>query len=227
MILNYKYKILIPIFLIALYTPWAADFDLYLSHLFFHNGHFVHNPFVEAIFKYGFYPAWILVGIMSGLLIFSFLIPQKKNVRKAALYLLLTLAIGAGLMVHVILKDHWGRPRPRQVIEFGGNQPFRAYYQPHFSLKKEAAKSFPCGHCSTGFYFFSLALLGYYYKRKDLYWIGMGLAFGLGILLGYARIAQGGHFFSDVVFAALIMWLVSLFLFHLIFERGNNSISKK
>lgn len=60
-----------------------------------------------------------------------------------------------------------------------------------------------------GFYFFALALLGICYRRRDLYWLGLGLAWGLGGLLSLARIAQGGHFFSDTMASALIMWLTA------------------
>lgn len=130
--------------------------------------------------------------------------------------LVLSMVLGAGLIVHVALKDHWGRPRPRKTIELGGTQPFRPYYEPNFQ-EKIPSKSFPCGHCSTGFYFFSLAILGLQRKSKGLFYLGMFLALSLGTILGVTRIAQGAHFFSDVLVSALIMWLVPLFLVRLFF----------
>ena len=39
---------------------------------------------------------------------------------RAALFLIATLALGPGLLTNVILKDHWGRPRPIDVRQFGG-----------------------------------------------------------------------------------------------------------
>ena len=41
---------------------------------------------------------------------------------RAAVFLVLSLLLGPGLLVNVILKDNWGRPRPGSVVEFGGTQ---------------------------------------------------------------------------------------------------------
>ena len=38
---------------------------------------------------------------------------------RATAFLLLALALGPGLIVNTALKDHWGRARPSQVVEFG------------------------------------------------------------------------------------------------------------
>ncbi len=45
----------------------------------------------------------------------------------SVLYLLLALALGPGLVVNGILKDHWGG-RPREGVAFGGNKQFRCIY---------------------------------------------------------------------------------------------------
>ena len=42
------------------------------------------------------------------------------------------MAIGVGLFTHILLKDHWGRPRPKQVTQFGGTQEFHPFYKPNF-----------------------------------------------------------------------------------------------
>ena len=47
-------------------------------------------------------------------------------------------------------------------------------------------------------------------QRRSVELLGWGLAIVLGLLLGYTRIAQGGHFFTDVLFTALIMWYAAL-----------------
>src|SRR5438270_1792058 len=39
--------------------------------------------------------------------------------RRQGVFLLLSIALGPGLLVHVVFKDHWGRPRPRDVVELG------------------------------------------------------------------------------------------------------------
>ena len=49
--------------------------------------------------------------------------------------------------------------------------------------------------------------------RKSL-WIGL-LALAWGSLIGFVRIAQGGHFFTDVLWSAAIVWLISALLYYL------------
>ena len=208
--------VLISMLIFAVYIPFSGWIDLHISSLFYQEGHFSTNPFFDWFFRHGIWPAWItLTAAFIGLAL-SFL-KRRSDWRKPCLYLILVLVIGSGLIIHAALKDHWGRPRPRQVIEFGGCQPFRQFYEPNFHLQPEPSKSFTCGHCSMGFYFFSVAFLGALYQIRSLYWLGMGLAWGLGGLLSLARIAQGGHFFSDVLATCLIMWLTAWCLAYFMF----------
>lgn len=210
--------VFLPILLWIVFTPWSAELDLKTSHIFYHNGAFVSHPFWNWIYIYALWPAWILTFIA----LIGFILSFKKTYRAwrtPCLYLLLTFSIGAGLIIHAVLKDHWGRPRPRQVIEFGGVQPFRPYYEPNFGNQPEPSKSFACGHASLGYYFFALAFLGAIYRSRLLYWLGLSLAWGLGILLSIARIAQGGHFLSDTLASALIMWLTAWGLAYWLFAK--------
>jgi lipid A 4'-phosphatase len=214
--MNMRYLILKTLWFVlalALMTPFSGPLDLYVSRLFFTNGHFASGPFYDFVYHYALYPGWIIIAISLLTLVASPFYRGLKNWRKPAAYLILTLALGSGLFVHAIFKDHWGRPRPRQVVEFGGSQPFRAYYQPHFTNQPEPSKSFPCGHCSMGFYFFAIALLGMHEGKRSIYIFGMLAASFLGGVLGFVRIAQGGHFLSDVIVSGLIMWLMSLCLY--------------
>jgi lipid A 4'-phosphatase len=197
----YLMKWLIPL---ILFTPFSAKIDLALTRYFFTEGHFSQNPFFTFIYDYGERPAQ--VAALFGLLAYLF------RAKKEGLYLFLTLVIGAFLINEAALKNHWGRPRPRQVIEFGGKQPFRPYYSPNLFAQPEPSKSFPCGHCTAGFYFFTLAFLGK--RRRSLYLAGMALSLIFGSLLGLTRIAQGGHFFSDVVFGMLVMYWTAKLLDH-------------
>lgn len=189
--------------ILCLYTPFSGSIDLYFTRYFFVDGEFSHHPFFTFLYDYGERPSQIV----AALSLFSFLIWPKKCGR-SALYLFLTLAIGAFLINEVALKKQWGRPRPKQVVEFGGNQPFRPYYSPNFA-QPEPSRSFPCGHCTAGFYFFCLAFLGKRKGNTKLYLLGLSLSLLLGVSLGVARIAQGGHFFSDVLFGACVMYLTA------------------
>lgn len=212
----------LPVLLMAIITPFTPMLDLAITREFYDSGKgFASNAFYDFMFVYGVIPADIVAGLAVIILLLSYISSYWKTWRSSALVLILTLAVGAGFITHVILKDHWGRPRPKQVIEFGGMQPFRPYYEPNFFHQPEPSKSFPCGHCSTGFYFFALALLGKRWNNKAVYWFGMGLAVSLGVALSLTRIAQGGHFLSDTLMTALIMWLTALTFDWLLFSDKN------
>lgn len=208
--------------LIALYTPFSGEEDLAVAHYFYDPmQQFSNAPWLAFIYDYGIIPAWIVVAAAAVALIFSFFNRSWQEWRRPALVLILTLGIGSGIIAHAILKEHWGRPRPKQVIEFGGTQAFRPYYSPQFH-PPQPSKSFPCGHCSMGFFFFALMHLGAHYRHRRLYLIGFLLTLILGGVLSYARLAQGGHFLSDVLASALIMWLTSLLCCRVLLLRSDS-----
>ena len=209
----------LPILLMVLITPFTADWDLALSRYFYNQAEnpFASNKIYEFLYHYGILPADLITAFGVVAFVLSFFIVAWKKWRYIALMLAATMLVGGWIIVHEILKDHWGRPRPRQVTEFGGSQIFRSYYQPNLDPKREPSKSFACGHASMGFYFFAIAMLGTIYQSRLLYWLGWGSAFGLGSLLSIARIAQGGHFLSDTIASALIMWLTAWILAYFLF----------
>lgn len=116
--------------------------------------------------------------------------------KKQIITILILLIIGPGILVNVILKDNWGRPRPYQVIR--DNEDYKAFYQPNFGARND--NSFPSGHASIGFFLgVPLLIIG---RRK----IGIIVAILAGSLIGCVRILQGGHFLSDVLFSGIIIW---------------------
>lgn len=167
------------------------------------------NLFFKITYSYGVVPAQLVCGGAFLLLLWSYFKPQSplKKIRGPLLVLVLSLVIGSGIIAHSILKEWWGRPRPKQVIEFGGSQQFRPYYLPTTKRPYEPSKSFPSGHSTMGYYFFALYFIGRRNKNKSLAIYGLLIGLSLGITLSIARIMQGGHFVSDVLLAALIMWL--------------------
>jgi lipid A 4'-phosphatase len=132
---------------------------------------------------------------------------------KAGVFILLVLAIGPGLVVNAALKDHWGRARPSQVTEFGGARDFTPAPLPAAQCERNC--SFVAGHPAAGFALLAYAFLASGWRRR---WIAGG-AIGFGSLLGVVRLAQGGHFLSDVVFSGLLVGGVTWLLAWLILER--------
>ena len=134
---------------------------------------------------------------------------EARRFRTHGLFILLCVAIGPGLIVNGILKDHWGRARPRQIAEFGGKH---AYTQPLVPSDAHG-KSFPCGHCSVGYLYGA----GWWiWRRSSLRASAASLGAGLaiGTLLGFGRLAAGGHFLSDNIWSGLIALGVAHMLYY-------------
>ncbi len=157
-------------------------------------------PVWMFFYSVGVYPALALGLVSLFVFIFSFDVLALRRYRKAAGYILANLALGPLILINVIFKGMCGRPRPTQVIEFGGTLPFEKLFQ----LNLETfGKSMGCGHASMGFVFFALVFL---VASQRWRW-GIGIfAFSFGMLIGVARVAQGGHFASDVVLAGMVCW---------------------
>lgn len=126
--------------------------------------------------------------------------------RRVAAYVLLSLALGPGLVVNVVLKDNWGRPRPSTIQEFGGTNTYVPPFVP--STQCDDNCSFASGHGALGFWPVALALLAPRRWRRPA--LAATLAFGA--LVGGVRIAQGGHFLSDVLASAIITIGISAML---------------
>lgn len=199
---------LLPLLILGVIAPFTPWIDLSLSGWLY--AAFPWNPpFFDFLYKYGMYPANITAGIAFFLFLLSFAYSGLVPARRLCLYLSLVLALGSGAIVHGVFKDHWGRPRPRQIEEFGGTLNYRPFWKPDF-FQKEPTQSFVSGHASTGFYFFAPAVAFWRYRRRKWSFFWFMFACVWGSLLGVARIAQGGHFFSDILGAAIVMWYVSI-----------------
>lgn len=127
------------------------------------------------------------------------------------LFLAVCLAMGPGVVVNLGLKDHWGRARPSQTVEFGGHKLFTPALQPADQCDRNC--SFVSGEASAMFaLFFASAVL---YRRKATALIGAGIAAGMAA--GLVRMSQGAHFLTDVISAGLLMGVIVLTV-HLLFE---------
>jgi lipid A 4'-phosphatase len=130
---------------------------------------------------------------------------------RAVVLMIATLTLAPGLIANNLLKDHWGRPRPIDVTQFGGNEHFVPWWDPRGDCPKNC--SFIAGEPAGAFWTLAPAALTPPPWRTLAY--GGALAFGAGV--GLLRMAGGGHFFSDAVFAGvftfLIIWLAHAWLY--------------
>lgn len=113
-----------------------------------------------------------------------------------------TLILGTGVIVNGIFKSFWGRARPIDIEPFGGEASFSLPLMVSHQCRWDC--SFMSGHTSIAFWAVSLAVLLPKHLRK--YWVVIALL--IGTITGVARIAQGMHFLSDVLFAAAVNLLL-------------------
>jgi lipid A 4'-phosphatase len=132
--------------------------------------------------------------------------------RMAGIFLLAALLLGPGLVVNTVFKDHWGRARPAQIVQFGGDKHYAIALEPGDQCATNC--SFPAGDPAVGFYLVAIAMLMPAASAARRW--SMAGAFALGGLLGLVRIAQGGHFLSDVVASGFIIFGVSWALYRLL-----------
>lgn len=121
--------------------------------------------------------------------------------RRAAVAALCAAVLGPGLLIEGLLKPHWQRPRPVQVQAFGGPEPFVPALR--YCAACSHHHSFVSSHAAAGFALLNLGLLARAPRRRA--WLAAGLL--AGGIVGAGRIAQGGHFASDIVFAFFAVWL--------------------
>jgi lipid A 4'-phosphatase len=125
---------------------------------------------------------------------------------RAMIFLALTLAVGPGVLVNGVLKSHWGRPRPVEVVQFGGHEHYVPWWNDHGDCPRNC--SFVSGESSVAAWLFAPAVLLPPPWRAP----AMAAAAVVTVAVGVSRMAYGGHFLSDVAFGALltllIVWLV-------------------
>jgi lipid A 4'-phosphatase len=121
---------------------------------------------------------------------------------RAVLLMLIPLALAPGVLANLGLKEHWGRPRPIDIAEFGGDEHFRAWWDPRGDCPKNC--SFIAGEPAGAFWTLAPAAV------LPPPWRALGYAAALvfGSSVGLQRMAAGAHFFSDVVFAGVFTFLV-------------------
>jgi lipid A 4'-phosphatase len=155
----------------------------------------------------GLWTGTLLIAPVVAALIIKLILPRRKLLisGRALVFLIATMLLAPGLMANVLLKDHWGRPRPIDVTQFGGTDRFVAWWDPRGGCPNNCA--FVSGDVSGTFWTIAPAALAPPQWRALAY----GAAFTLGATMSAMRVMAGGHFASDVIFAGvftfLIIWL--------------------
>jgi len=205
MLKNIRKDLILFILSIILFVGFPSV-DLWLASLFYDSDFFLKRDLLAvAIYEdfadMHFYllPMLIIIAIYSYR---KYQDPEQSFYKRIYTFLSLSLVLGPGMLVNVILKDNSiGRARPSQITDFGGQSEFTRAFE--YSGACDSNCSFVSGHASMGFFFIGL---GWLMQSKRWFYIGLGI----GVVVGITRIVQGGHFLSDTVFALWAVYWVNI-----------------
>jgi lipid A 4'-phosphatase len=156
------------------------------------------NLYIPALFR------TLVLASLVGWILGSFT-RYGRRWRLQLAFVALAGALGPGLLVNSGFKDNWQRARPYQVAPFGGTQQFTRATVMTDQCNNNC--SFVSGHVACGFFLVSLLLLD---RKRRIMWAVAGTTAGWAI--GFARMADGAHWLSDVLWAGPITlvcsWLV-------------------
>lgn len=189
-----------------------SEIDLVVSRQFYDHGFYMANHLWTRLLHVSV--AWFIVASVAS--VTAVYVVNRLSGRnnfgidgKKVVYLLLVLALGAGFVVNGILKVEFGRARPRDLVEFGGELQFT----PPFFVSSECSRncSFSSGDAAGAF--FSLAFAMAITRRRSV----ATAAVGYGLLVSVARIASGSHFFSDTIVSFFVVLITADALYYRIF----------
>ena len=144
----------------------------------------------------------LLIALVLALLLSLFPCYPRLRARRAWLGFVLAAALaGPVLLVDATLKEHSGRTRPYNVEQFGGPRQFTPAFIPADQCEQNC--SFVSGHVATASVIMVFGWLGAPALRRR--WLLASL--GSAALFALVRMAPGGHFLSDCVFA----WFATYF----------------
>lgn len=221
-----RWPVMIPVLMLIAMTlafRWTS-LDLTISSWFYNPQSRLWDwfflPPCTAFYRLGIYPPFALAIFGGLLLVFGWLIDGTDSLPRAGLFLVLMMLLGPGLIVNLGFKAYWGRARPHEVQEFNGQHEFSPVGSPGAMLQGNS--SFPSGHAALAFYMMAPGFL-VSRKRPRL----TAACFALGVLYGLCmsavRVAQGGHFTSDVLWSGGIIYLLGALLAPLVLPAQKES----
>lgn len=155
---------------------------------------------------------WIAMGMVLIALVRQFW-QKRMAMARPLIAVLLAFALGPGLLVNGILKSTWHRPRPLLAVEQseqGDDSAFKAWWDRSGACSTNC--SFVSGETAAATMVVAAAAL------LPLPWTGgaVWLAMLFAVIVAWMRVAFGGHYLSDVIFAALFTQLVVIASHHIV-----------
>lgn len=208
---------------LSLFLAFYPPVDIFISDFFYSQEnkflvkHYLTSKeyFYEYIIRRIILPLIVFVLLFFPILLkfFPFLISKLRifHMRNIDIFFIWLSAIIISFFINVVLKNGWGRARPNDILEFGGEKNFSAWWQ--YSNECLSNCSFVSGDSGVGFF---IAVLYYIHRNNKILYMSLLV----GLIFGLVRIGAGAHFLSDI----LISFLVVNLLLNLIYFVYYNSI---
>lgn len=206
------------IVIVSLFFLAFPRVDIWISGMFFspEDGFWAKNdPFLRKVRHLGPFLVQVIAVCAVAVLVLKLLLPGRAPILplRQPIFLVSTLILGPGILVNAILKDNWGRPRPRSVEEFGGDLPFQPVWKITDFCERNC--SFTSGEGAAGIWLVSMAFVVPASWRKAV----LAFVLPLCLILSINRVAFGGHFFSDTMLSWGLTFLVVLSVYWLLYEK--------
>ena len=189
--------------------------DLWASALFYRGGGWLWSGWVSEDVRQGQWALSIvlvavaLVALLGRAVLRrdSFGVPWRVWAFVLALY-----AVASGGMANLLLKSHWGRARPANVVEFGGTAQFTLPHQ----IGDQCARncSFVSGEVTAAVVFAvsAMVLLRCWRMPRVVRGVLLALTLAFPVVNALQRIGSGRHFLTDALFAALFTVIIARLL---------------
>mgnify|MGYP002776768088 CR=1 FL=1 len=210
-------SLLITLSISAFFVAFPAV-DLALSRLFYVEGAGFPAGKIEALKTFRafgqYFPLALTIALVFGLVL-KLIYPSRPSLfpPRFTLYFASLFLLGPALMVNGILKPLFDRPRPRSVIDFGGNDAFVHAWGLGGDFFDD--RSFVSGEAAVVVCLIPLAFFVPVVWRRCVFVLLSVFA----ALTALNRIAFGAHFLSDVLIASGLMATLAIGLAYLIYGR--------
>jgi lipid A 4'-phosphatase len=138
-----------------------------------------------------------------------------------AFFLLVSYALGPGLITNGILKPVWSRARPVSIEQFGGHKHFTPWWKPGGDCDRNC--SFVSGDASSLTWLLGPASVA----PPSIRPVATAAAAVIAVGLSGMRVVFGRHFLTDVVFGGVVTIFVLVLCRWLIFHVGDARIEAR
>jgi membrane-associated PAP2 superfamily phosphatase len=175
------------------------------------------HPFLEiGLHRVVKYAVVLFACVILAAAVWSLFRPWLAAWRRVLWYVVAAMALSTASVS--ALKASTGKHCPYDLEAYGGSAPYVGLFEP-LPAGVPPGRCWPGGHATTGFSLFALYFAAHWlgHKRAASWLLGTAAALGFG--LGLARVVQGAHFLSHIVWSALVCWLVALALYEVTLRR--------